>query len=120
MKRSPDERNTQTYGSLIEIFQQSQMSFSIKRVNVCEHTVKIAPHESFEKCHQKGCEAGRERSRGDGGKTEWKSSEVNTRAMCRGENKLIGKFKMVTCYVINIRGRLWSTSTFQQELKGSW
>ena len=31
MKRSPDERHTQTHGSLIETFQQLQMSFMIKR-----------------------------------------------------------------------------------------
>jgi hypothetical protein len=30
MKRSPDERHT-THGSLTEMFQQSQMSFSIRR-----------------------------------------------------------------------------------------
>ena len=31
MKRYPDERHTQTHGALIEIFRQSQTSFSIKR-----------------------------------------------------------------------------------------
>ena len=40
MKRSLDERHTQ--GSLTDTFRQSQMSFSIRRVNICEYTVKIA------------------------------------------------------------------------------
>ena len=31
MKRSPDERYTQTHGSLTEMFPQSQMSFFIRR-----------------------------------------------------------------------------------------
>ena len=31
IKRSPDERHTITHGSLIETFQQSQISFSIRR-----------------------------------------------------------------------------------------
>ena len=31
MKRSPDERHTETHGSLTEIFRQSQMSFSIRK-----------------------------------------------------------------------------------------
>jgi hypothetical protein len=39
----------------------------------------MAPCVVTEKCHQSGCETGRGRSRGDGGKIEWKSSEVNTR-----------------------------------------
>ena len=30
----------------------------------------------------------------DGRKIEWKLSDVNTRAVSRGQNKLIGKFKM--------------------------
>ena len=68
-----------------------------KRVNVCEHTTNM------------GCERGR-----DGGKFKRKLSEVNTRAVSRGQNELIGKFKIVVGNVISI------TSTFQQELKGTW
>ena len=45
-----------------------------------------------EECQQSGCETGS--SQGNGRKIEWKSSEVNTRAGSRGQNKLIGKFKM--------------------------
>ena len=51
-------------------------------------------------------------SGGDGEKTEWKSSEVNTRAVSTGQNEsvssgqneFIGKFKMVTGNVISIKG----------------
>ena len=35
---------------------------------------------------------------------EWKSSEVNTRAVSRGVNELIGKFKKVVGDMINIGG----------------
>ena len=34
------------------------------------------------------------KSGGDGGKIEWKLSEVNTKAVSRGQNELIGEFKM--------------------------
>ena len=40
--------------------------------------------------------------RGNGGKIKWKLSEVNTSAVSRGQNKLIGKFKMVSGDVISI------------------
>ena len=40
---------------------------------------------------------------GDGEKIEWKSSEVNTSAMSRVQNKLISKFKMAAGDVISIR-----------------
>jgi len=43
-----------------------------------------------------------------------------TKAVSRGQNELIGKFKMAAGDVISIGGRLWSTCTFQQESKGSW
>ena len=38
-----------------------------------------------------------------GGKIEWKSSE-NTRAVSRGQNKLISEFMMVAGDVTSIRG----------------
>ena len=41
-----------------------------------------------------GCETGRGRSGRDGRKIKWKLSEVNTRIVSRGQNELIGKFKM--------------------------
>ena len=54
----------------------------------------------FGKCHQRGCETGGGRS---GGKIEWKLSEVNTRAVSRGQNELIGEFKMAVGDMISIR-----------------
>ena len=47
-------------------------------------------------------EEGRGRG-GDGGKVKWKLSEVDTRALSRGQNELIGKFKMMAGDVISIR-----------------
>jgi hypothetical protein len=44
------------------------------------------------------------RSGGDGGKIEWKLFEVNTRAVPRGQNELVSKFKMAVCNVISVRG----------------
>ena len=83
-----------------------------KRVNVCEHTTKMASLESFGKVHQglRGM---------DGGKFKRKLSEVTARAVSRGQNELVGKFKMTVGDIIRIRVRLWSTRTFQQESKGS-
>jgi hypothetical protein len=40
MKRSPEERHTQTHGNLLEIFRQSQMSFSIKLIKVIQNVYK--------------------------------------------------------------------------------
>ena len=50
-----------------------------------------------------GSKTGRGRS---GGKIKWKCSEVNTRAVSREQNKLIGKFKMAAGDVISIRGQV--------------
>ena len=62
------------------------------------NTIKMVPHESFEKVPPEGARDRKE------GKIEWKSSEINTRAVSRGQNKLIGEFKMAAGDVINIRG----------------
>ena len=43
------------------------------------------------------------RCRGDGGKIEWKLSEIITKVVSRGQSELIGKFKMVVGDVISIR-----------------
>ena len=51
-----------------------------KRVNVCEHTTKMASLESFWKVPPGGCE------RMDGGKFKRKLSEVNTRAVSRRQH----------------------------------
>ena len=73
-----------------------------KRINICEHMVKMASREKFWKVPPGGCEAGRGGRGGDGGKIKWKLSEVNTRAVLRGENEVIG-FKILAD-VISIRG----------------
>ena len=52
---------------------------------------------------------------GDGGKIKWKLSEVDTRAVSRGQNKLIGNFKIVAGDVISVRGQVRSTHTFEQK-----
>ena len=44
------------------------------------------------------------KSGGDGRKIEWKSSEVNIRAVCRGQNELISEFKMAMGDVFSIKG----------------
>ena len=59
-----------------------------KKVNVCEHTVKMAPHESFGKVPPEGLRDRRGRSGGDKGKIEWISSKVNTRAVSKGLNSI--------------------------------
>ena len=42
----------------------------------------------------------------DGGKIKWTLSEVNTRPMSRGQNQLIGKFKMAAGDMISTRGQV--------------
>ena len=56
------------------------------------------------------------RSGGNGGRIKWKSFEVITRAVSRGQNELRGEFKMSAGDVVS---RLWNTCTFQQKLRGS-
>ena len=40
----------------------------------------------------------------DGGKFKRKLSEFNTRAVSRGQNELVGKFKMAAGDMVSIRG----------------
>ena len=87
------------------------------RVNVCEYAVKSAPHESFVKVRPEGVQ---DRKGGGMEGKLWKSSEVNTRAVSRGQNELIGEFKIVGSNLMVLGGRLWSTCTLHQELNGSW
>ena len=42
----------------------------------------------------------------DGGKFKWKLYEVNTRAVSRGQNELVGKFKMAVGDMVSIRGQV--------------
>jgi hypothetical protein len=51
-------------------------------------------------------ELGKGRSRGDGGKIERELSEINTRAMSKGQNELIGDLKMAKGDVISNRGQV--------------
>ena len=37
---------------------------------------------------------------------KWKLSEVNTRAVSRGQNELVGKFKMAAGDMVSIRGEV--------------
>ena len=60
----------------------------------------------FEKCHQGVARQERETGRGVEGKIKWKLSKVNTRAVSRGQDKLIGKFKIAAGHVISIRGQV--------------
>ena len=57
-----------------------------KRVNVCEHTIKMVSR--FLNVPPGGCERGR-----DGGKFKRKLSEVNTRAVSRGHIKRYKAYK---------------------------
>ena len=54
----------------------------------------------------RGCEKGSGEGWRFGGKIKWRLSEVNTRTVSRGQDKLIGKFKMVAGDVISIRGQV--------------
>ena len=53
----------------------------------------------MEKCHQSGCDTGRGRNERN---VEWKLFEVDTRAVSRGLNELIGEIKMAAGDVISI------------------
>jgi hypothetical protein len=69
-----------------------------KRANVCEHTTKMASLEFL-----KGATRGL--------REEWmernlrRLSEVNARAVSRGQNELVGKFKMAVGDMVSIRGQ---------------
>ena len=62
--------------------------------SVREHSVKTVLCECQISATRMGARHDKRRSRGNGGKIEWKLSEVNVRAVSRGQNELIGKFKM--------------------------
>ena len=49
MKRSPDERHTNTQKLNRKVSTITDVFLDQKRVNVCEHTIKMEPHESFGK-----------------------------------------------------------------------
>ena len=43
---------------------------------------------------------------GVGGKIKWRFSGVNVRAVSRGQDKLVGKFKMAAGDMMSIRGQV--------------
>ena len=50
-KKPPDESHKytkRTHGNLTDTFRQSQNLLNQKRINICEHTVKMAPRDSFD------------------------------------------------------------------------
>ena len=53
----------------------------------------------------------------DGGKFKRKLSEVNTRAVSRGQYELIGKFKMEAGDVISMRGQVMEYTYIPTEIK---
>ena len=57
------------------------------------------------------------RSGGDEGKIERKLSEVNTRTVSRGQNELIGEFKIAAGGVISIRGYSMENTYFPIGIK---
>ena len=67
---------------------------------------KMASHECLWKVSPGGCETGSGEGWGIGVKIKWRLSEVNVRAMSRGQDELVG--------------RIWSICTFQQESKRNW
>ena len=56
MKRSLEERHMQTHGNNQNILTVTDVFLNQKRVNVCEHTTKMASLESFRKVSPGGCE----------------------------------------------------------------
>jgi hypothetical protein len=53
----------------------------------------------------------------DGGKFKNKLSEVNTRAVSRGQNELVGKFKMAAGDVVSIRGQVMEYTYIPTKIK---
>ena len=68
-------------------------------MNVCEHTADGVTRV-FERCHQ-GVVRGM-----DGGKFKRRLSEVNARAVSRGQNKLVCKYRMAVGDMVSIRGQI--------------
>jgi hypothetical protein len=53
----------------------------------------------------------------DGGKFKRNLSEVDTRAVCRRENKLVGKFKVVAGDMVSIRGQVMEYTYIPRGIK---
>ena len=57
----------------------------------------------FLKGATRGCETGSGEGWGVGGKIKWRLSEVNTRAVSRGQDELLDNFKMAAGDMISIK-----------------
>ena len=64
----------------------------------------MAPCARLGKMLLEGVQDMKGKSGKDEGKIEWKSCDINTKPVSRGQNKLIGKFQRVASDVISIRG----------------
>ena len=53
-----------------------------------------------------GCKTGSGEGWGIGGKIKWRLCEVNARRISRGQDELVGKFKMVAGDMVSIRGQV--------------
>ena len=62
----------------------------------------------------------REEGERSGGKNKWKLSEINTRAVSRGQNKLTDKFEMAAGAVISVRGQVMEHTYIPTGIKGIW
>jgi hypothetical protein len=79
------------------------MPFSIRTVNVCKHAVKWHHVSVYETCHQGVVR--QEAGKGEGleGKLSGDYLRLGARAVSRGQDELVGKFKMAASEVISIR-----------------
>ena len=68
MKRSPEERHTNTLKLISDISTITDVFLDQKRVNVCEDTIRTAPREFRKSTTRMGAREEDWRSGGDGGK----------------------------------------------------
>ena len=100
---SGGKAHTNTWKLIRNILTVTNVFLNQKRVNVCEHMVKMASIRSFWMVPPG---VAREESGGNGGKIKMEIIWVNTSAVSRGQNELIGKFTSPAT-ILNIR-EIWS------------
>ena len=88
MTRSPDERHTWKLNWNVSMITQSEESKCMWTHSKDGATWQFQKSATRIGANRKG------RSGENGGKIEWKSSEVDTSVVSRGQNKLIVEFKM--------------------------
>jgi hypothetical protein len=104
MKRSMEERHTQTYliyfdnHNCLSQSEESKWMWTYGKDGTIWEFLKSA---TWEVAGQEGENWG-----GDGGKLNEKLSEFYTRGASRGQNELMGKFKTAAGDVISIRGQV--------------